>query len=266
MGAGPKKSTVWLATLSTVVGVATGMFTLRDQVLNQGGDEAQASPVEYERAMDPVCDALNADEKERPRDVRRLRRALRQATTNTEQRDAIMVSTRGTRSDSSRQLAKFNGLDVPEKFAGLHEKTAAAWGRNVDRLRRYESHLDAVEDRDHLMRAIKSFSRKKYAMGRDGDTRDMGLERLANSSCLDEAAVTPPVPLFALATETTEPSGGGTRSSGSPGTQPDTGPDVDVMPDLSPPAPDAPGPDAGETPDEGTGPGNDGAASAGSGE
>jgi hypothetical protein len=245
MSAGPKKSTVWLATVSTLVGVATGMVTLREKVL-PGDNQANASTGDFERAMDPICDALNVSETERPRDVRHLRRALQKATTNTEQRDAIMVSTRRTRSDSSRQLAKFRGLDVPEKLAEQHEKTGDAWARNVDRLRRYESRLDAVEDRGDLVHELRSFSRKKYVMGRDGDTRDMGLERLSNSSCLDEAEVTPPVPLPRLDTETDQPPGSG--STGTPNAQPDTGPDVDAMPDATPPPDDGTEPDASPPP------------------
>ena len=81
MSAGRKRSTVWLATLSTVVGVATGMFTLRDQVLHPGGTEAKASMPEYQRSIDPICDALNRTESRRPRDVKRLRRELGRATT-----------------------------------------------------------------------------------------------------------------------------------------------------------------------------------------
>jgi len=49
MSAGRKRSTVWSATSSTVVGVATGMFMLHDQVLHPRGTEAEASMPEYQR-------------------------------------------------------------------------------------------------------------------------------------------------------------------------------------------------------------------------
>jgi len=49
MSAGRKRPTVWPATSSTVVGVATGMFMLHDQVLHPRGTEAEASMPEYQR-------------------------------------------------------------------------------------------------------------------------------------------------------------------------------------------------------------------------
>jgi hypothetical protein len=40
-----RQAAIWLATLSTVVGIATGMFTLRDQVFPRESGSAQAVSV-----------------------------------------------------------------------------------------------------------------------------------------------------------------------------------------------------------------------------
>lgn len=249
MSAGRKRSTVWLATLSTVVGVATGMFTLRDQVLHPGGTEAEASMPEYQRSIDPICDVLNRTESRRPRDVKRLRRELGRATTPLGQRDALMISVRRTLADSDRQLAKFKALHGPEQIGDRHDDTAAAWERNVERLRGHESRLDDAEDQRDIVRAIKTFSRARHVMGRDANTRDTGLERLAGGRCLDEPQVTAPVSLPALAQQP----GDGSRSTGSPAVGPDAGPSPDAEPGTGPdvtphaaPAPEAPGAGGGE--------------------
>ena len=238
MSVGRKRSTVWLATLSTVVGVATGMFTLRDEVFDRGNSEAEASLPEYQHSVGPICDALNRTEQTRPRNVRRLRRDLRRATTTLARRDAIMISVRRALADSNRQLAKFKALDVPRKVAELHDDTAAAWERNVERLRRYESRLDAAEDPRDLVGAIKGHSNARRAMGRDGDTVDAGLEYLAGGRCLGEPAVTAPVTLPARAGEPGRQVGGGDVSPGSAHDGPDVEPGPDTTPDAAP-SPDA---------------------------
>ena len=159
-----------------------------------------------------------------------------------------MFSVRRTLADSDRQLAKFKALHGPEQIAGRHDDTAAAWERNVERLRGYESRLDAAEDQRDIARAIKAFSRARHVMGRDGNTRDTGLERLAGGRCLDEPQVTAPVSLPAFAQQ--QP-GDGSRSTGSPAVGPDAGPSPDAEPgraltgpDVTPDAAPAPAPPA----------------------
>jgi hypothetical protein len=55
-----RRSGVWLTTLSTVVAVATGMFTLRDQIFPVDAGNAQASRAPYEQSVGHLCNAGNA--------------------------------------------------------------------------------------------------------------------------------------------------------------------------------------------------------------
>lgn len=71
---------VWLATLSTVVGVATGMFTLRDQVFPGEGSTASAvNAGAYQAHVGRICDEINESEKLRRQGDRKLARQLESA-------------------------------------------------------------------------------------------------------------------------------------------------------------------------------------------
>jgi hypothetical protein len=50
---------VWLATLSTMVGVATGMFTLRDEIFPNESGRAEASVPDFQRSVGQICQDLN---------------------------------------------------------------------------------------------------------------------------------------------------------------------------------------------------------------
>ena len=73
---------VWLATLSTVVGVATGMFTLRDQVFpRESGTAVAVSVPAYQQGVGRVCDEVNDNDAYRARNDRAVRRELQRART-----------------------------------------------------------------------------------------------------------------------------------------------------------------------------------------
>ena len=94
---------VWLATLSTVVGIATGMFTLRDQVFPHESGTAQAA--DYQTSVGAVCLAINEGESARARDARDLARRLRRAGSIPAQRDVLLDST-------NRRIAWYSGPPV----------------------------------------------------------------------------------------------------------------------------------------------------------
>src|SRR3954465_6845853 len=70
---------VLLGTLSTVVAIATGMFTLRDNIFPKEVGSAQASIAAYQQSVGNVCRQHNDSEHARAANARRLKRRLQGA-------------------------------------------------------------------------------------------------------------------------------------------------------------------------------------------
>ncbi len=70
---------VWLATLSTVVGIATGMFTLRDQIIPPESGSAQAALGDYQASIGEICLAMNDADSAGAQEARSLARRLPRA-------------------------------------------------------------------------------------------------------------------------------------------------------------------------------------------
>src|SRR5918992_1019644 len=86
-----RRAGIWLATMSTVVGLATGMFTLRDQVFPREAGTARAvSAPAYQHEIGRVCDEVNANDRRRVREDRTIKRTLRRARTTMAQRNALL--------------------------------------------------------------------------------------------------------------------------------------------------------------------------------
>ena len=174
---------MWLATTSTVVGLATGMFTLRDELWPRESGRAEASLPAYQQSVGDVCGDLNAVERARVRDARRLARRLRSAGTAAAQRDAVLDSVRLTLAAGGHDLALFQGLDAPRALAQPHRATATAWSRNLALLRGYAHRLDASRNRRQMLAAVETLSRSRPALGRDGIAVRAGLVRLGGGRC-----------------------------------------------------------------------------------
>lgn len=251
------RSGVWLTTLSTVVAVATGMFTLRDQIFpeNAGNAQgnAQASRDVYEQSVGRVCDAANEAERARARNARRLSNRLKRARTTLAQRNALLDSTNQVLASSEHRLAGFRGLDVPGALVTRERETAAAWGRMVTLLRGYAQRLDAVTNRRELAAVVKTLPAMRTALARSGVTRDAGLTQLGGGHCeLDAPIFTPTITLDQLGPSVTAPSPGAPpadppRPSGSAPVDPArpsvVPPSTDEAPPPPPPPPVAPSAD-----------------------
>ena len=204
-----RKAGVWLATLSTVVGVATGMFTLRDQVFPGEAGTAQAVPDSvYRHKVGAICDELNAAERARARELRPLGRRLRRATTTGQQRNALLDAVRHQTARTSHALSALTALEPPKPRAAEHRSTKAAWGRNLDRIRTYAEQLDGASDRREMVAAINYLSRQRSAIARESVRFTAGLQRLGQENC----RIAPPISTSAL---TLPPLGGQAQGDGS---------------------------------------------------
>jgi hypothetical protein len=243
-----RRAAVWLTTLSTVLAVATGMFTLRDQIFPAEGADAEASVSLFQQGVGDTCEELNAADRKRSEDVRRLAARLPRARTTLAQRNALLDSTNRVVARSEHALASFRGLDTPRSLAARARRTGMAWDRAVASMRAYSRALDGVQDRQDLLATIRTLPAMRVSLARDIVTRGSGLTRLAGGRCrLDPPIATPVITLPALRTRSRRRPGPGSGSgtalsdqgasntgSGSDEPGADVGPDV--SPDASPPA------------------------------
>jgi hypothetical protein len=192
---------IWLATLSTVVGVATGMFTLRDQVFpGESGTAGAVSESAFRADVGEICDELNEGERARVHDDRRLARELNKARTNVAQRDALLDSARRVAARSNHALASFSALDGPRETAAARRATVAVWERNLHRVLVYAERLDRASDRRGVLLAVDGLSKVRTPLSEDGAEIHRRLRRLGAGRCeLDSPVVTrtitlPPLP------------------------------------------------------------------------
>ena len=170
---------VWLATLSTVVGIATGMFTLRDEVFPDERRLPSAVDADAYRAhIGRLCDEINTSERARRRDDRKLARELKAARGTLAARDALLDAARRSSARSSHTLAEFAGMQAPRASAAVHRATVVRWRRNVDRVLAYVERLDRAADRKALDAAVDRLSLERSTLARDGLRVNEGLERL----------------------------------------------------------------------------------------
>lgn len=182
---------VWLATLSTVVGIATGMFTLRDQVLPQESGSAQAALADYQTSVGGICLLLNEGESARARDARDLARRLPRARSIPAQRDLLLDSTNRRIAQLVDEISKLSALAPPKGQAAEHRRIRAAWERNLERIRDYAHHLDGAGNRAQLVAALDVLYRDRVPLSRDGLSVRTGLSHLGGRHChLDKPIVT----------------------------------------------------------------------------
>lgn len=205
---------VWLATLSTVLGIATGMFTLRDEVLpSERGSAAALSIPAYQQQVGRVCDELNADELLRARETKALPTRLKRARTTLAQRNALLDAVRKTTSRSEHALAAFSALEAPRALLAARRATVRGWNRNLTRVRDYAVRLDRARTRAHLLAAIDFLSNIRTELAQDSVKLTSGLDRLGGASCeLRTPIVTPAFTLPLLRHDASRP----TREASTP--------------------------------------------------
>jgi hypothetical protein len=175
---------IWLATLSTVVGIATGMFTLRDQVFPRESGSAQAvSSSAFQSQVGRVCDELNTDDRRRARQIKTIHKQLKRAKTTTAQRNALLDGQRQTIARSGDALASFTALEPPKALRPTHRAVTAVWKRNLARLSEYARRLDRAATRTELLAALEYLLSLRTPLAKDGVELMSGLRRLGGAHC-----------------------------------------------------------------------------------
>ena len=194
------RAKIWLATVSTVVGVATGMFTLRDQVFpSEAGSAGAMSTPAYERARWPH---LRRGERERPAAGPRGFEPQASPAPGTDHgRPAQRPARRGAQDDRPRRprAGGVQRTEPPKALAPVRRDTQLAWNRSLARVRDYALRLDRAGTRPALLAAIDHLSTLRPLLAADGVRFASGLRRLGGAECdLRPAAVTATITLPAL--------------------------------------------------------------------
>lgn len=230
---------VWLTTLSTVVAVATGMFTLRNQIFPNSGGGADASPLAYEYSVGPICRGLNRDQEGLRANDKLLAKRLRVAETPTAERNAVLDSWDETLDQSEYWLARFKSLAVPNSLRARERTTEGAWSQMVGTMQGFVQRLNAVTSPGALASAVGALPRSRTTISMDGVTLAAGLQYLGGGQCiLDQpitiATVTLPGHRSKLLTPSVNPP---TRPAGTPTVAPPVTPPTTttIAPPVSPP-------------------------------
>jgi hypothetical protein len=201
-----RRSGIWLTTLSTVVAVATGMFTLRDQIFPQQSPDAQASVSFYEQSIDDVCSALNDAEKLRGKNERQLARRLRRTDLSTlGQRNALLDSVRQIVENSEHVFADFKGHDAPRMLRAPAHKTVVAWTRIIAVLHGYSERLGVARTRRDLNAAIRTLRGTRTRVAAYRLDRASGLTRLGGGRCKLDPPITSPTMVLPAVTPPADP-------------------------------------------------------------
>jgi len=183
------RPSVWLGTVSTVVAIATGMFTLRDQIFPSEAGMAAASTTAYQTSIGEICMALDQADSALVANAANLAKRLNSAKSPLAQRNAVLDSWNVVLNNSAYELGQFEGLDVPEPLDARERETAAAWNRIVVRLRRFTRQLDSISDDTGLVTVVQTLPGIGEANGADVITRTAGLTDLGGGRCV----LSPPV-------------------------------------------------------------------------
>ena len=205
------RAKIWLATISTVVGVATGMFSLRDQVFpSEAGSAGAMSTSAYEEHVGRICDEVNANDRLRAHEDSKLKVGLPRARTTIDQRNLLLDAARRTIARDGNALAAFTGLAAPKAVASVRHDTAMAWNRNLGRVRDYALRLDGAGTRAQLVAVLVHLSTLRPLLAADGVRFASGLRHLGGAECdLHTPVVTATITLPAL--RRASPSGGSAR-------------------------------------------------------
>jgi hypothetical protein len=198
----------------------------------------------YRSQVVDVCRQVNAAERARRRDLKRLRHSVNAAYTTRAQRDAILLATRRVISRGGRNLADLESLEPPAESAALQAEAVRVWNRNLDRQRAFGERLDSASGRRELLGAIAPWTRARPASERDSVTLTADLQRLGGSSCRIHRFSETPIPLPPLRVKHQDHGGPDVAPSGAAGTN--RTPQTTPAPSVPTPVPS--GPDVGPAP------------------
>jgi hypothetical protein len=137
----------------------------------------------YEQRVGRVCDEINDNDRARARADKTVRKRLQTAKTTIAQRNALLDGVRQSIARSGHGLAAFAALETPKSLATTHERTQAAWNRNLARLREYALRLDRSATNRQLLATLDHLGTLRPLLASDGVVLSSGLEHLGQANC-----------------------------------------------------------------------------------
>src|SRR3954454_6117215 len=179
---------VWLATLGTVVGVATGMVAPANNVLPKHSDDAEATPSPVvQQTVGSICDDVNRHDADRVSDAKLLRRRLRRGRTALQVRDALLESYQRTLRNAEHDETRLAAIRPPRPTLATQRAAARAWTNNLERLRGIVAALDDAGTWAKLDAVAGRIGRLRTPMDRDVSKVRTGLLGLGGGQCHLEA-------------------------------------------------------------------------------
>ena len=207
--------TAMLGTAATLVGLTTGVLTLKDQFFPPDQPSAQ-TVAQYQQQVGEVCDTANAVQSSNLRRTRPYKKRLRKARDLGELRNAVMDEVQN-RIDSGGDLrGRLAGLEAPsKKLQAVQDKTVANWDKNLSALQAYREELEGLASNTELTRAVGGVDRSSI------ETNSLQaraqLRRLGGPSCDLEPRKTSPVVDLPRVGGRGEDGGGGSSRAGGGG-------------------------------------------------
>jgi hypothetical protein len=193
----PPRFNVWLATLSTVVATATGMFALRDYIFASDPSPRPSRPATspsassgtgpeaiFAAAVARACRRMVTDERANVARFRSLKRRLASFETGYDQRNAILEVVDSGARDTHRTLSVFRGLDVyPRMLDPIAARVRRYWRANFERQLKFAEDLRDADSFGALVEAAKRHGERRDAMIHDGGRVQAGLRKLGGERC-----------------------------------------------------------------------------------
>src|SRR3954453_5490790 len=192
-----RRAQVWLRTLGTVVGVATGMVALANNVLPKHSDDAEATPSPVvQQTVGSICDDVNRHDADRVSDAKLLRRRLRRGRTALQVRDALLESYQRTLRNAEHDQTRLAATRPSPPGPAGQRPAARAWTNTLERLRGIVAALDEAGTWAKLDAVADRIGRLRTPMDRDVSKVRTGLLGLGGGQChLEAQRVSRPVVL-----------------------------------------------------------------------
>jgi hypothetical protein len=202
----PGRRRLRLATVATVIGIATGVISVASGAVDLGAqisadEEDPVLQATYAKDVGSVCDEVDDAQRGRRARALRLERQLSRAAAMTEQQTALLENAKHEIARSAGTLAMLQALTPPDRAADVHTSVVRSWERNLGVLRGHRDRIEAAGTGVQLVIALASLDRTAVEL--DGQRVNAGLRRLGGADC--DIAPPPAMPAIALRVEVGEP-------------------------------------------------------------
>jgi len=171
--------------LATVVGLLTGLLTLRDELSGSepapNRSEGGLTAEQFRLRVGEVCQLVNEAEAARKAGTDSLSRRLRGNESAAAVRTGLVSESRQISLDVKNARNDLAALHPPASLRTAHQDTVRLFDRNDGRMRAQRAALAQAESYAEVVAAITRYSR--VPLEADGKRLRLGLQRLGGREC-----------------------------------------------------------------------------------